>query len=144
MAAAADAEDGLVGVGAGLVDDLHQRELVDLVPRVLLGEDAAGGGFEPLAVPALVLRVRGGEVLVGLLDARVELRLGGREAASLRDRAADGEDQQDRPDDDQDDREGAQLSTSRLCRWAPTLRLTRWRALSTVLQSQPSRSPITT
>ena len=34
-----------------------------------------------------------------------------------------------------------QAATARVCRWAPTLRLTRWRALSTVLVSQARRSP---
>ena len=144
VAAAADAEDGLVGVRAGLVDDLHERELVDLVARVLLGEDAPRGGLQELAVPALVLRARLGEVLLGLLQSLAEQRLGGREATPLGDRAADGEQEQQRADGDQDDGERAQLSTSRECRCAPTLRFTRCSALSTVLQSQPRRSPITT
>ena len=144
VAAAAHEEVRLVGLGARPVDDLHEREVVDLVAGVLLGEDAAGGRLQPLAVPAVVLRVGGREVLVGLDDARAELRLRRGQPAALGDRAADGEQEQQRADRDQDDGERAQLSTSRLCRCWPTLRLTRWRALSTVLQSQPRRSPITT
>lgn len=144
VALAAHRENGLVGIRSRPVDDLHEREVLDGVAGVLLGEHASRRGLQSLAVPPVVLRVRGGEIVIGLLDARVELRLGGRHAAALRDRAADGEQEQERGDDQQDDAQGAQLRTSRLCRCAPTLRFTRWRALSTVLQSQSSRSPITT
>ena len=52
----------------------------------------ARGGLEPLARPAAILRVGGGEVLVDLREVRVEAAAGALELAPARVGAADGED----------------------------------------------------
>src|SRR5690348_10263363 len=49
-----DAKDGLVLLGAGPVDDLHEGELVDLDARTLGLERPPRGGLEHAALPAPV------------------------------------------------------------------------------------------
>ena len=94
------AEDRLVLVGAGPVEDLHEQQLGGLGAS-LVGVDAAGGALERVAVPAAVLRGRIGEVVVGLLEPRPEARLGALELHGARHRPADGEQDEHDQDDDQ-------------------------------------------
>ena len=69
-----DAEDRLVVVGAGAVEDLQQQELAGL-DRGALGEGLADGELHRLALPAAILGSREGQRLIGLGQARLELGL---------------------------------------------------------------------
>ena len=146
-AVAGDAEDGLVLVRPGAVDDLDQGQ-VGRIGAALGGVGGAGGGLEALARPAAVLGVRGGEVAVDL--ARGWRRSGRCVRSSWRRRAYT-------PPMARMMTSGTKRpitiasqvgmgrdysSTSRERRCVPTFRLTRCSALSTVLQSQPSWSPM--
>ena len=137
------AEDRLVVVRAGPVDDLHQRELGGLGPRARLRRRPARRR-RAAARPAAVLGVGGGQVAVDLREVRVEAAA---RAASWRRRAiapptARRTTTRMTPMTSAIDMAPDYSRTLRERRWVPTLRLTRWSALSTVLQSQPSCSPI--
>src|SRR4030088_3454347 len=56
-----DAKYGLVLLGPGLVDDLHERQLVDLDAGALGLEGPAGGGLECAALPPPVGGPGGGQ-----------------------------------------------------------------------------------
>ena len=64
-------EDGLVVVGAGLVDHLDERQFLRLMSEAL-GRDPARGGLEVLAVPAAVQRRGGGQVALDLREPALE------------------------------------------------------------------------
>ena len=140
----------MVVVGARAVDDLHQLQRAGVRAAVLGGVGLARGLLERRALPAVVLRVRGREVAVDLLEVGFEATLVVLELAPARDRTPDREHDDHEHDDHDDDLpglHGAELehgywSTARESRCAPTLRFTRWSALSTVLQSQSSCSPM--
>ena len=73
------AEDRLVLVGPGAVEDLDEGELGRLGPAALLGVDATGGLFERVAIPAPVRGGGCGEVAVDLLERALEGGPGARE-----------------------------------------------------------------
>ena len=108
-----EAEHRAILVRARTVDDGDERLLADLVGHALLGERAACGGVQRRGLPALVLRVRGGELTVDLVQRGVEARLARPPAAGDDEHAADREqdDQQhDRDDDDLQRRHGPQAT----------------------------------
>ena len=69
-AALVAAEDGLVLVGAGAVDDLGELDVGGLGAAALGGVGLASRGFERAALPAAILGVGGGEIAIDLLQAR--------------------------------------------------------------------------
>jgi hypothetical protein len=125
-AAPADAEHCLVVLGAARVDDLDQRQLLALPPAV--------GG------------VRDGEVLVRPREVALEAAAAGlwRRRAYMPpiDRTITSRTKTPKTIASQVGMRRDYSSTSRERMCAPTLRLTRWSALPTVLQSQPSCSPV--
>ena len=141
----------MIVVGAGPVDDLDELEIGGLAAafgRVGL----AGGGLEGAALPAAVLRVGDREVAVDALEVGLEAVLGRtsrRRAAIAPPTASTSSTARTMISQvgtrrlHQVSAAGAQASTARESRCAPTLRFTRWSALSTVLQSQSIISPIT-
>src|SRR4051794_9482950 len=147
------AEDRLVVVRAGAVDDLRQHDLAGLGAIALAGIGTTRGVLEGGALPASVLGMGDCEVAIHLLQVRIEAALGRLELAApcvCPARGEQREHQDDRDDDDLPGRHGPDYirargpycGTARESRCAPTLRFTRWRALSTVLQSQSRCSPM--
>ena len=118
------------------------------MPGPLLRPRGARRGVEAVARPAAVLRVRGREVAVDLGEVGVEAPARALELPLARDHAAaatassEHEDTTTTTMSSQVGTRADYSSTSRERRCAPTLRFTRWSALSTVLQSQPSCSPM--
>ena len=102
-----DAEDGLVLLDPGPVDDLDEVQLADRLPG-LGGERVARRGLELRAVPALVDGVCGGERLVGRAELDVQVRGPRLGPARGGDPASDGEEDREDDDDDDDDGERAQ------------------------------------
>src|SRR4051812_7881961 len=100
QALVADAEDRVIVVGARAVDDLDQVEPGGL-GAALGGVDAARGGLERVAIPAVVLGMGGREVAVYVSEAAVEVPLPGRHPPARGDGAADGEDQEHDQHDDE-------------------------------------------
>jgi len=141
--AVVDSERRLVVIRSRPIEDLDEHHLLGLDARALALPRVAGGGLERAALPAAILRVRRCELRVDAPQVLLELALSPRELPLAGDDSAEHED----GEHDQDDQEPGghptdYSSTARACRWAPTFRFTRWSALSTVLASQPRRSPM--
>jgi len=98
------AEDGLVGLGAGLVDDLDEVEPVGLVPVVRSRERGARRGLQDLEVPAAGAGTCLRQGLVGGLDLRAQIGLARTGAPGIGDEPSYEQEQDHRREDDEDDR----------------------------------------
>src|ERR671915_759235 len=101
-AARGHAEDRLVVLGARRIDDLDQHQLLRLGAVALRRVCGAGRRLEPLARPASVRRVGGGEVLIDPRETTVEAAARGLELAPAGDPAPDREDDHEQDEDAQD------------------------------------------
>ena len=99
------AEDGLVGLGAGLVDDLDEVEPVGLVPVVRSRERGAGRCLQDVELPAAVAGTRLCQRLVGGLDLHAQIGLARTGAPGIGDEPACEQEQDHRGENDEDDRE---------------------------------------
>jgi hypothetical protein len=98
-------EHRLVLVGAGAVDHLYERLLLDGRPRPLGLERAACGGVQGRGLPALVLGVGCGQRPVDLFQGGLEFLSPGGTATGVGDRAQQREHDQRRDHRDDDCRE---------------------------------------
>ena len=97
------AEDGLVGVGPGLVDNLDEVEPVGLVATVLGRERRAGRGLQDLEVPAAVAGPCLRQRLVGGLDLHAQIGRARTGAPGIGDEPTCEQEQDHRRQDDEDD-----------------------------------------
>ena len=104
VVAVAAAEDGLVGVGPGLVDNLDEVEPVGLVAVVVGRERRAGRSLQHTQVPAAVAGTCLRQRLVGSLDLHAQIGLPCTGAAGIGDEPSDEQEQDHRRQDDENDR----------------------------------------